>query len=299
MKEVFWWTVIIIVLAHAICGTTPAAASLCLTKKEARELFPKKHLYWYSSDHCWSNRRGKPPSGLKIDPIIEKKTKTVDGNIANFRGKIEIARAEAPAAPATPTPSLPADLGPDPEPQPPPFVGEPMRMIMVPDYAVQKADKVPEVPEALSQPPAKPKPSETWLWLLSFMLAIGAAAFGVVVASLLKIYQPWRRKNVPTRNIAARSDNGSSPPRKRESSGSDGARNQQSYFHSWNLHRWKGRTEPRRHANDPAPVADRRDDFSALGAWSRRFGLCAESENNTDEPVSDRRSRKRIAGITW
>jgi hypothetical protein len=44
------------------------ASSLCLSKKEARELWPKRHIYWYSKDHCWSNRRG-PPRGLKMDPI--------------------------------------------------------------------------------------------------------------------------------------------------------------------------------------------------------------------------------------
>ncbi len=49
---------------------TPVGASqVCLTRKEARHLWPKQHIYWYSKDHCWSNRRG-PPRGLKLDPII-------------------------------------------------------------------------------------------------------------------------------------------------------------------------------------------------------------------------------------
>ncbi len=47
------------------------ASQVCLTKKEARHLWPKEHLYWYSADHCWSNRRG-PPRGIKLDPVIEK-----------------------------------------------------------------------------------------------------------------------------------------------------------------------------------------------------------------------------------
>lgn len=48
-----------------------AASSVCLTKKEARELWPRQHIYWYSKNHCWSNRRG-PPRNLKIDPIKPK-----------------------------------------------------------------------------------------------------------------------------------------------------------------------------------------------------------------------------------
>src|SRR5262245_11000295 len=48
--------------------TTAAPAAVCLSKKEARELWPKAHLYWYSKHHCWSNRRG-PPSGLRMDPV--------------------------------------------------------------------------------------------------------------------------------------------------------------------------------------------------------------------------------------
>ena len=48
--------------------TMAPASTLCLSKKEARELWPRSHLYWYSSSHCWSNRRG-PPRGLRIDKI--------------------------------------------------------------------------------------------------------------------------------------------------------------------------------------------------------------------------------------
>lgn len=46
-------------------------SAVCLTKHEARQLWPKKHLYWYSPHHCWSNRRGGPPTGVKYDLIRE------------------------------------------------------------------------------------------------------------------------------------------------------------------------------------------------------------------------------------
>ena len=50
-----------------LIGST-AHGGVCLSKSEARKLWPKKHLYWYSSEHCWSDRRG-PPRGIKIEPI--------------------------------------------------------------------------------------------------------------------------------------------------------------------------------------------------------------------------------------
>lgn len=46
-------------------------AGICLTKRQARELWPKKHIYWYSKHHCWSDRRG-PPKNPKIDPVLNK-----------------------------------------------------------------------------------------------------------------------------------------------------------------------------------------------------------------------------------
>jgi hypothetical protein len=58
---------VLIFAAHPAEG-----ASVCLTKKEARHLWPRKHIWWYrdkqTGDHCWSNRRG-PPRGLKFDPV--------------------------------------------------------------------------------------------------------------------------------------------------------------------------------------------------------------------------------------
>ena len=59
-------------IVMALMLATPARTrEVCLSKHEARQLWPKKHLYWYSSDHCWSNRHG-PPSGIKIDKVPAK-----------------------------------------------------------------------------------------------------------------------------------------------------------------------------------------------------------------------------------
>jgi hypothetical protein len=58
----------IIVGALILLIASTAHGGVCLSKSEARKLWPKKHLYWYSSEHCWSDRRG-PPRGIKIEPI--------------------------------------------------------------------------------------------------------------------------------------------------------------------------------------------------------------------------------------
>jgi hypothetical protein len=57
----------IIVGALILLIASTAHGGVCLSKHEARKLWPRQHIYWYS-DHCWSNRRG-PPRGLKIEPI--------------------------------------------------------------------------------------------------------------------------------------------------------------------------------------------------------------------------------------
>ena len=76
-----------------LIATSPAPGAVCLTKAQARELWPKQHLYWYSPKRCWSNRRG-PPQNLQIDPIPNTKTNTTPW--------VEQAQAQAPDAKATP-----------------------------------------------------------------------------------------------------------------------------------------------------------------------------------------------------
>jgi hypothetical protein len=62
-------------MAVAIIGMNAARGGpICLTKKEARELWPRQHIYWYSKHRCWSNRRG-PPRHLKIDPVVNSMAK--------------------------------------------------------------------------------------------------------------------------------------------------------------------------------------------------------------------------------
>src|SRR5215471_836958 len=62
-----------------------APAGICLTKKEARQLWPRQHIYWYSSDHCWSNRRGGPPRGIKVDKVNESHAEEVMPDTGQLR----------------------------------------------------------------------------------------------------------------------------------------------------------------------------------------------------------------------
>jgi hypothetical protein len=60
----------VVIMAFAfILMATAQGGGICLTKKEARQLWPRQHIYWYSKHHCWSNRRG-PPKHLKMDPVV-------------------------------------------------------------------------------------------------------------------------------------------------------------------------------------------------------------------------------------
>jgi hypothetical protein len=54
--------------------TTAAPAAVCLSKSDARHLWPRAHIFWFrdkqTGNHCWSNRRG-PPRNLRIDPVAK------------------------------------------------------------------------------------------------------------------------------------------------------------------------------------------------------------------------------------
>ena len=73
--EFVGWIVVVILMFLVVLDMTPAIpADVCLSKSEARKLWPTRHLYWYSSQHCWSNRRG-PPHGIKIEPVHQDPVK--------------------------------------------------------------------------------------------------------------------------------------------------------------------------------------------------------------------------------
>jgi hypothetical protein len=59
----------VVLFVLMILITTAQPMGVCLSKAEARHLWPRSHIYWYSKNHCWSNRRG-PPRNLKFDPVF-------------------------------------------------------------------------------------------------------------------------------------------------------------------------------------------------------------------------------------
>jgi hypothetical protein len=93
-----------------LIGST-AHGGVCLSKSEARHLWPKKHLYWYSSEHCWSNRRGGPPRGIKIDPLPpDKRAMAMDFKVAqpaaNVSGTVPSSPAHITVEPGERAPSF-------------------------------------------------------------------------------------------------------------------------------------------------------------------------------------------------
>jgi len=55
-------------IVHLTRPAHSGQSETCLTYRQARQLWPNRHLYWYSKSRCWSNRHG-PPRGLKFDPV--------------------------------------------------------------------------------------------------------------------------------------------------------------------------------------------------------------------------------------
>jgi len=49
---------VVIIIIALMSGTKLNASPSCLTKSEARENWPRSHLYWHGQSHCWDNRHG-------------------------------------------------------------------------------------------------------------------------------------------------------------------------------------------------------------------------------------------------
>jgi hypothetical protein len=53
----------------AFVSASSATTATCLTKHEARAKFPRAHLYWHGTRHCWDNQRGRK---RYRDPVFSK-----------------------------------------------------------------------------------------------------------------------------------------------------------------------------------------------------------------------------------
>ncbi len=85
------------------CVPVPAG-EVCLTHRQARHLWPTRHLWWYNDDgdKCWSNRHGGPPRGLKIEPERKKEKKLRTDPI--FPPRAEAKTAANPTGPKVEAP---------------------------------------------------------------------------------------------------------------------------------------------------------------------------------------------------
>ena len=79
-------------LSFALIGlllmTAAASAdAVCLSKSEARKLWPTQHIYWYylGRERCWSNRHG-PPRNLRIDPVMGHLAQDANGSNTAKKG---------------------------------------------------------------------------------------------------------------------------------------------------------------------------------------------------------------------
>lgn len=73
------WVALVVAIFIATAGLLSYSygSPSCLTKHEARAKWPTAHLYWFSGNHCWSNRRGPPiTEATKVDPIRASNTTT-------------------------------------------------------------------------------------------------------------------------------------------------------------------------------------------------------------------------------
>jgi hypothetical protein len=83
-------------LALVLCAVPLALASNgaeagCLSKSEARKLWPRAHLYWHTEAHCWDASRKSEPS--------RKSQATAESNQGVEDGKPPGVAARKPPAP--------------------------------------------------------------------------------------------------------------------------------------------------------------------------------------------------------
>lgn len=184
-KLIGWVIVLVSIAVVAVAALSyslvrPAHGSqVCLTKKEARALWPKRHLYWYGPDHCWSNRRGRP-SNLRYDLIRENHAESLPATPVQDPG-VKVAGGDRVAQLPSPpdTVSTKTDL----DPWPP--AAKPIRVIEI----VRPSTPLPVRPveaEDLEPPPQPLTPPSN----VSILAPLGGALAAILLAFLV----PFRER---------------------------------------------------------------------------------------------------------
>jgi hypothetical protein len=77
-----WTTVVLVAMTLLILSFAAVGSPSCMTKREARAHYPRAHLYWHGSAHCWDNRRGGTRRQKRDrDPLFARNEVTVAGPV--------------------------------------------------------------------------------------------------------------------------------------------------------------------------------------------------------------------------
>ena len=285
-----WLAAIVLIIATTLILATKAVGSPCLSKSEARAVYPQDHIYRHQG--CWySKRPAKPQIDLN------------DKRVADANGSVAIDIVDATNVP------LDAFIGPH----------EPLRTYMVPELKVTaaKSDRLdavfeeeaakPQQPVVQPEPVVPPKEFPKWeRMIVAWFLVACAAMAGCALAAISIAF--WRQRQhrsmkdvveyarIPTARIYRHLKRGG----KQAPARSDGPRDQQPYIYPRHIFdEWWGINE-RGHGRDPSPPADRADDFSALGAWARSRGFRAEAASATaSETVTNQHGQTGKRDSWW
>lgn len=256
--------VIAVTLLSWLASKPANGTPVCLTKKEARVLWPKRHLYWYGNDHCWSNRRGGPPRNLRYDLIRDNHAQAEPALPYEKPATKEAGKADRVVAPSD-TVRQQSDEW--------PVAAKPIRIIEI----IRPEVPMPAMPvEAADLPPPQKPPASK----LSIIAPIG----GALSAILLAIFLPFSERTINyVKSSTLRLHKRIGSAREKIRTISFGARNRQSPIHQGDIRDFIRRVDRARHDAHLAAVLDRITDpgadidHSAIACWSRAI----RTEKNT------------------
>jgi hypothetical protein len=228
----------ILALSASLLFLPAHASPSCLTKSEARDRWPERHLYWHTADHCWDRHRSW--RGRNVDrPYIDR------------RAYIATAQADEPAQPAQETKSDPWTSF------------KPIRIIEI----IRSSIPVPVTPvEASTLPPLTVPPDTMGTY----------AVFGGTFLAIFVSFLIWRISYV--KRSLTRICNRITATGSKISQVGSRKRDKQSSLPEINIRDLIRRIDRTRHVDNHSEVSDRTTsstrpsdptDDSAIACWSR------------------------------
>src|SRR5215472_17303115 len=83
----------ILAVAILIGPSLVYGSSTCMTESEARAKFPKAHLYWHRSEHCWDDNPGYGSRTLTAVPMQSPRPAPASAHPEIVRSGIDGGRA--------------------------------------------------------------------------------------------------------------------------------------------------------------------------------------------------------------